>query len=316
VNDPTSALPEIPAYFSQFVSSYWDMDEGAAWLRALPALLGECAARWGLRLQEPFPNLTFNYAIPATRADGTPVVLKAGIPREEFTTEIAALQIWDGSSSVRLLESDASRGVMLLERALPGHSLSCLEDDDQATAIAADVMRALWRPAPSESPFPTLARWLKAFERLHARFDGGTGPMPEPVVARAESLSSDLLASAPVAPMLLHGDLHHDNIIAAIRLPWLVIDPKGIAGDPCFEVGAFLSNLYERIMSWPRHEWPARQARRIDILSERLGFPRDRIIAWGVVQAALSAIWGIEDGEDDSRLPDRIARADALATLL
>jgi streptomycin 6-kinase len=316
VYDPTRAPPEVPAYFSQFISSFWDEDEGAVWLRALPALLGEYAARWDLRLLEPFPNLTFNYVVPAIRAGGTPVVLKAGIPREEVSTEIAALHLWDGSSSVRLLEADAQRGVMLLERALPGQSLACLEDDDQATTIAADVMRTLWRPAPSDNPFPTLARWLQAFDRLRATFDGGTGPLPEAAVTRAESLSVELLASTPVAPMLLHGDLHHNNIVSAERLPWLVIDPKGITGDPCFEVGAFLSNPYERIMSWPRHEWPARQARRIDILTERLGFPRERIIAWSVVQAMLSAIWGIEDGEDLRLLPDRIAHVDALATLL
>jgi streptomycin 6-kinase len=307
--------PVIPAYFARFTLDYWG-EEGAEWLRDLPALLAEYCARWRLTLLPPFPVLTFNYVAPVTRADGASAVLKVGVPRDEIETEIAALRLCDGAGTVRLLEEDTPRGVMLLERALPGEPLSRLEDDDQATAIAADVMRAIWRPAPDPSPFPTVAGWLRAFERVRAMFDGATGPLPEAALTRAEALGRDLLASPPTEPMLLHGDLHHDNIVSAQRMSWLVIDPKGVTGDPCFEVGAFLTNPYERIMSWDPREWPARMARRVDILTERLGFPRERIVAWAVTQATLSAAWGVEDGEDDARCPDRIARADALAELL
>lgn len=311
----TGAGPDIPGYFAQFITGYWSED-GAAWLRDLPALLAEYCARWSLTLLAPFPGLTFNYVAPVTRADGAPAVLKAGVPRDEIETEIAALRLCDGGGMVRLLEADAPRGVMLLERALPGEPLSRMEDDDQATVIAADVMRAIWRPIPDPSPFPTVAGWLRAFERVRAMFEGGSGLLPEAALARAEALGRDLLASTPAQPMLLHGDLHHDNIVSAQRMPWLVIDPKGVTGDPCYEVGAFLSNPYERIMAWDPSEWPARMARRVDILTERLGFPRERIVAWGVTYATLSAAWGVEDGEDDARWPDRIARADALAALL
>ncbi|HEU0026231.1 MAG TPA: aminoglycoside phosphotransferase family protein [Ktedonobacterales bacterium] len=311
----TTASPDIPGYFAQFTTEYWG-EEGAAWLRDLPALLAQYCARWNLALLPPFPGLTFNFVAPVTRADGSPAVLKAGVPRDEIETEIAALRLCDGAGLVRLLEADAQRGVMLLERALPGEPLSRMEDDDQATAIAADVMRAIWRPAPDSSPFPTVAGWLRAFDRVREMFDGGSGPLPETALARGEALGRDLLTSAPGQSMLLHGDLHHENIVSAQRMPWLVIDPKGVTGDPCFEVGAFLTNPYERFMSWDPREWPARMARRVDILTERLGFPRERIVAWGVTQATLSAVWGVEDGEDNSRLPSRIARADALAALL
>ena len=311
----TTANSSIPAYFAQWVTNFWG-EEGAAWLRDLPALLADCCVRWNLALLPPFPGLSYNHVTPVTRANGSPAVLKTGVPRDEIATEIAALRRCDGAGMVRLLEADPARGVMLLERALPGEPLARMEDDDQATAIAADVMRAIWRPVPDPSPFPTVAGWLRAFERVRAMFGGGSGPLPEAALARAESLGRDLLASAPVQPMLLHGDLHHDNIVSAQRMPWLVIDPKGVTGDPCFEVGAFLSNPYERFMAWDPSEWPMRMARRVDILTERLGFPRERIVAWGVTQATLSAAWGVEDGEDDGRWPDRIARADALAALL
>jgi streptomycin 6-kinase len=98
--------------------------------------------------------------------------------------------------------------------------------------------------------------------------------------------------------MLLHGDLHHDNILSATREPWLVIDPKGIVGDPGYDLGAFLYNPWPGLLELPD---PARViARRVDQLAEGLGMERARVRAWGIAQAVLSACWSIE-GNDDWR---------------
>ncbi len=100
-----------------------------------------------------------------------------------------------------------------------------------------------------------------------------------------------MLASA-AAPVLLHGDLHHGNVLAARREPWLAIDPKGLIGEPAFETVALLHNP-ERLLSAPQ---PGRiLARRVDQLSEHLGFDRQRIRGWGIAQGVLAAYWGLED---------------------
>lgn len=300
----------IPDYFAAFVADYWG-DEGAAWLRALPALLAEYGDRWEVRPLPPFPKLTYNYVTPVLRAAGSPAVLKAGEPGDEFRSGIEFLRICDGHGAVRLLEADTERCVMLMEQAFPGTPLARLEDDDAATAIAADVMRALWRPVPATHPFPTVTRWMRAFERVRAMHDGASGPLPEVLLTRAEALARELLASAPYE-RLIHGDLHHDNIVSAQREPWLVIDPKGLVGDPGYETGPFLSNPFGRMETWPE---PARQlARRAEILAERLSYPRERILAWSFVQAVLSAAWFVEDGND--HFGPSIARAEVLVTLL
>ena len=94
-------------------------------------------------------------------------------------------------------------------------------------------------------------------------------------------------------PMLLHGDLHHDNILSAERQPWLAIDPKGIVGEPAYEVGALLRNPWSVLLDMPQ---PGRiLARRVDQLAEELGFDRARIVGWGIAQAVLSAWWCLED---------------------
>jgi streptomycin 6-kinase len=300
----------IPEDFAAFIRKFAGQ-EGDEWLAALPALVRDFCAQWGLTLAAPF-NLSYNYVAPVTRADGSPAVLKVGLPSDEFLTGIEFLRMCDGVGAVRLLEADTERYALLMERALPGAPLAQLADDDAATAIAADVMRELWRPIPAQHSFPTVARWLLAFGRVRAMYGGASGPLPEATLARAEALASDLLASAP-DERLMHGDLHHDNIVSAQREPWLIIDPKGLVGDPGYEMGPFLNNPYGRFETWPD---PARNfARRVDILAERLGYPRERIIAWAFVQAVLSAAWHVEDETGDRWAPS-IARAEVWATLL
>jgi streptomycin 6-kinase len=89
---------------------------------------------------------------------------------------------------------------------------------------------------------------------------------------------------------LLHGDLHHFNILRAQREPWLSIDPKGLVGDPCFDVCQFLRN--------PRPVSARQNARRLDLFCDVLGLDRERTQAWCLVHAVLNACWDLEDGVD------------------
>ena len=269
-------------------------ERGRQWVERLPDLVRDCAERWNLRVSAPFPNLTFNFVAPAERDDGTRAVLKIGVPNPEFSTESAALRHFDGRGSTRLLSADEGAGAMLLEHLAPGTPLFDLDDDKAATSIAAGVMRQLWRPAPADHPYPTVARWGEGLKRLRARFPDG-GPFPRPLLEQAESLFADLLASS-APPVVLHGDLHHWNILRSDRSPWLAIDPKGVVGEPAYEVGALLRNPLPRLLEG---QSPAQTtARRVAQLSEELGFDRERVRGWGLAQAVLSAWWCVEDGVD------------------
>ncbi|MGZ6387830.1 MAG: aminoglycoside phosphotransferase family protein [Ktedonobacterales bacterium] len=302
--------PDVPSDFAAFIAEYFGA-RGAAWLVELPDLLAQYAREWQLELLPPFAPLSFNYVAPVVRADGSLAVLKVGVPEEEARTGIAFLRLCDGDGAVRLLEADAEHCALLMERAFPGIPLTRLEDDDEATGIAAELMRVLWRPVPATHSFITVARRLRAFARVREMHGGGAGPLPEGMLSRAEGLAVELLASAPYE-RVLHGDLHHDNIVSAQRVPWLAIDPKGLVGDPGFETGALMNNPYGRMETWTA---PARQfARRADILAERLGYPRERILAWSFTQAILSACWEVIAGT--ARYRPWVARAEVLATLL
>lgn len=283
---------EFPATFTRRIVSTFEPD-GAAWLASLPDLIERCARRWGLAVGSPFANLSYNYVAPATRADGAPAVLKLGVPRDELSTEIDALRHYAGLGAVRLLAADEAEGALLLERLIPGDPLAPLAatDDEAATAIAADVMAALWRPASPGHRYPHVAGWFAGLAELRAYFAGGTGPFPAQLVARAEALSAELLATQ-ADPVVLHGDLHHDNILAAGDA-WLAIDPKGLLGEPAFEAAALLRNPIDMVRRHPRLD--ALLARRIAVLSGRLGLNPRRIHGWALAFAVLSAWWSYED---------------------
>ena len=134
--------------------------KGEAWLHELPALIAECEQRWQIQVQTPF-KLSYNYVAPAVRSDGTQCVLKLGVLSPDLSYEIEAMQVYAGRGICRLIDVDVERGAQLLERLLPGMLLSTLvpHQDEQATLIAAEVMRELWRPAPAQHTLPTLAQW-------------------------------------------------------------------------------------------------------------------------------------------------------------
>jgi streptomycin 6-kinase len=264
---------------------------GAEWLYRLPALLAYCEQRWSLTILPPFV-LSYNYVAPAQRRNGSQLVLKVGYPSAELMAEIEALRLYEGRGIAQLLDSDRERGVLLLERLSPGTPLSRVTDDEQATSIAAGVMRRVWRPAPPEHTFPTVARWSLGLRRLREHFSGTTGPFPAALVEQAESLFAELLASTP-EESLLHGDLHHDNILTAEREPWLAIDPKGLVGEPAYEVGALMRNQLPQPLAG---EYASRfLSRRLDQLAEELGLERARLHGWSLAQAVLSAWWSFED---------------------
>ncbi len=266
---------------------------GVEWLRELPAILEDCERRWSIAIGPPFDGLSYNYVAPAVRADGTRLVIKC-FPSREFSAEADALRIYGGVGAVAMLEYDPELGVMLLERIEPGVMLSTLEDDAQATSIAASVMRQIRHPAPEGHRFPSVEEWAQGLVELRARYNGGTGPFPAYVVDKAERLYAELLPSQGVR-VVLHGDLHHYNILSAERQPWLAIDPHGVVGEAEYEIGALIRNPVPQILFEPE---PGRiLKRRMDQLADELGFDRRRIYGWAMAQAVLSAWWTVEDSD-------------------
>ena len=310
--------PDLLPEFIQTIKNTFGED-GKRWLESLPGLLDEASRRWGLMDIQPVSNLSYNFVAlaqlrpesgvsrrwlqsqpaptsgPGEDLQSASMILKLGVPNRELTSEIAALRFYNGHGACRLLEADPEKGMLLLEHLQPGQMLSTLEDDEQATRIAGEVMSQLWRPVPENNDsFIKLKDWFDGFKRLRRRYNGGTGPLPEKLVETAEALSSDLLSENKDVT-LLHGDFHHYNVLESER-GWLAIDPKGVIGSKGYEVGPLLTNPIDRFLNEINPK--VQTEKRIAILSEMLGMERERIRSWAICHAVLSAWWSLEDGED------------------
>jgi streptomycin 6-kinase len=257
---------------------------GAAWLGSLPRLAEECAEQWSLRLGEPFGQGNVSLTMPVRLADGKQAVLKLNFPEEESAHESDALMHWRGEGAVQLLEVDRERNALLVEYADPGTSLWEVGDDEEATLVAAAVLRRLWRRPPTDGhPFRVLAaeaeRWAA---ELRSDWEALARPFEQSLVDAAAAAAQELAGSQPDL-VLCHQDLQGSNVLQARREPWLAIDPKPIVGEPAFDVASLLRD----------RRWSVRVEvirRRLDLLAAELGLERERMRGWGIVHALH---WGV-----------------------
>jgi streptomycin 6-kinase len=288
---------EVPAPLG-----WWrDRPDGASWLKSLPRLAEECAERWSLRLGEPFLEGNISLALPVTCSDGEPAVLKLNFPEEESAREADALEHWRGEGAVRLLEFDRDRNALLLERADPGTPLWDVADDEDATLIAASVLRRLWRhPPPDGHPFRLLAaeagEWTA---QIRSDWETLGRPFEESIVDSAAESAREL-AGSQAEVVVCHQDLQGSNVLRAQREPWLAIDPKPIVGEPAFDVASLI-----RDRRWAISGTVIRK--RLDLLAVDLDLDRERMRGWGLVHALH---WGI--GPDKVE-PDMVECARLLA---
>jgi streptomycin 6-kinase len=229
--------------------------------------------------------------------DGLGVVLKVAEAEGEEWRSGEILNVFAGKGLVRVLEH--TPGAVLLPRLVPGNDLSALSldgRDTEATEIIAGIIQQMSLVQPIVLPFLTVADQASGFDRFRHNCDG---LIEDEVVQKAERCYFDLCATQ-VNPRLLHGDLHHYNVLFDKALGWVAIDPQGILGEVEFEVGAALRNPYTApaLLS---NESTARS--RLEIFERRLGFDIQRAAKWAFATAVLAALWPTKPGGVDMRVP-------------
>jgi streptomycin 6-kinase len=261
-----------------------------AWLARVPRFLRELTARWDLTLGEPFTGGVIGFTITAERGSGAePAVLKLSYPDGWFADETRAIAEVGGDGMVKLLDHDDD-GAQLLERAMPGTSLLDEHDEPEGNELAAGVMQRLWRPAPAG--FVTVAeeatRWATSMPLRHAQ---QMAPFERPMMELAAETLKELVATQGEI-VLLHGDLHHGNVLAAEREPWLAIDPKPLAGEREFDITALLRDRREDILADPDPH--GRLQRRFDQLCDLFACDRRRLRDWTFAILVDYALWDFE----------------------
>lgn len=283
---------KIPTSFTDTIISIYG-EGGKSWVKELPERINRCKQYWNLTQIIPVENLSYNF-VAFARQKNREVVLKIGLPDEpEFYTEVEALKVFNGHHCVTLIDCYMQDYALLLERLQPGFMLTDFDvNDETLTILAAQLINKLPIPEPSHHPFPTVKKWTAVFERLQ-----GKHLLPSMLLEQAISLAEKLWDSTE-SLYLLHGDLHHENIILDEEQGWLAIDPKGVIGDKAFEAARFLHNPYPDFINYKQPLNITKQ--RVQIISESLKVDPQRILSWSFIDCILSASWSIEEGMDAS----------------
>ena len=256
-------------------------DKGEAWLNDLPRLTKEIAAKWHLTNLVPVDTLSYNYVLSGLKGTQS-IILKLSLDTLALDRETSALQIFDGYGGVAVL--DQTEGALLLERAIPGHSLKSHLSNDKSIQIMCDVMRTLHQaPLPKNEIFPHIHDWLMTIDK--------NWDIPEKYLRKARELKNKLLETDG-NPVLLHGDLHHDNVLANGN-DWVVIDPKGVIGDPIHEVWTFIMDLEKDTQ----------------YVADFFDFNVTVVRQWYFVRVILAACWSLEDNGDPKMFLDLAAKA-------
>lgn len=261
-----------------------------------------CARAWRVAIERTVatPSAMLVYG----RRSAQPVVLEVvKTAGDEWRAgEVAAL--FGGRGVVQVLEH--TEGAALYERLDPGEPLAALVldgRDEQATDVIAMI---LGRMSPQDPPdwCPAVERWGEAFARYAAR---GDMRLPGELVDPARRIFAELCATQR-NPALLHGHVHHYNVLSDRARGWCAIHPKGVVGELEYEIGAALRNPFDRPDLFASLDVAER---RLEQFGLALGIDVSRARGWAFAQAVLSAIRHVEQGgEVASTEPAlRLARA-------
>ena len=206
------------------------------------------AAEWSFAPTEELPGGHCSHVY----ADASRV-LKVPYQGEEMTSGYLAMVRLSGPFAPKIFAHDEATGSMLMERATPGtqlHETVC--DDDE---------------------FEVFEEVVHAFRRMDTT---GLMSMRQYYLDSKDALVDFLLDTTP-EEVALHGDLHHSNILRHGD-GWMVIDAKGLVGDPAVEGAAFVCNPMENLATRSVDAYEMR----IESVAMALGVSPFRVWAWSL----------------------------------
>lgn len=246
--------------------------------------------RWALT-PDGDPIVTPGSRLLPVRHRSGPAMLKVAQEKEERFGS-ALMVWWDGEGAARVLEHEDS--ALLMERAMGSRSLEIMArrgQDDEASRIICAVADTLHASRAKALPeLIPLERWFEALLQAGQ----SRGDVPGHACEAARELLADQRETC-----VLHGDLHHGNILDFGDKGWLAIDPKRLFGDRGFDYANIFCNPDAIILdsNAPIATAPGRLARQADIVAKAARIERLRLLKWIFAYAALSAIWSLEDNQ-------------------
>jgi streptomycin 6-kinase len=300
----------IPPDFIHNATTYFG-ETGLEWIDNLPNHISRCQRAWQLTDLRPVENLSINLIYYAQSGIYGDVVLKLQGPHAERQTELSALQLFEGSRICKLLVVDQEIAALLLERILPGSSLRALRDKNKQLEIGAELVAHLPVQLEGTHVLPTYRQWINnAIEIILPRYKPDQRLFA--LIKKTDTLFNQI--SPVTSPQfLLHGDLHHDNILRSDQHGWKIIDPHGVIALPFMESARFIQN---HIMGDNNHLRFEYLDDTVSFFAWRLAQPKQLISSALFILHVLSTCWDVEMNYPQDQVATRIDECEALLEYL
>ena len=306
---------EIPAAFARYTTER-EGESGKRWLAKLPVLVEDLVRRWDCALDGEVMHGGVGIIVPVHQpAHERAAVLKVSFPHPGNVAEPDAFVAWAGNGAVRLFERADEDFAMLLERA-GTTTLAESRTGDEVVRIAAQLNRRLATPATSDALPRLRDRVVQWEQELHQSTVEFANALPSEIVDAALATVRELGSEQP--ELMVHGDLHPRNILAADREPWLAIDPKGYVGDPAYDGGNLLKSHLFALLE--EDDLDRAVLRTVRVFAEAAELEYERVRRWAQFHAVEASFWGRRHGFRRARtgaeLDDLTRLADHLAQVL
>lgn len=297
---------QIPPYFLHKAARQFG-DAGPGWVQQLPEFLARCEAQWKLTDCVPADKLSINLVCYAHSALYGDVVLKIEGPHPERFTEMTALRLYAGRQACTCLGIDKEIAAILLERVVPGYDLRKLPNKQEQLEIGAEVIATLPVPLHETHGLPYYGDWITtAIANTHAHYRPSA--QMSALMASTDELYRQICpGDEPLC--LLHGDLHHENILCHSDGTWKVIDPQGVIGAPFLESARFIQNHVidqDNVFHWNMLDDT------VAYFTARLGESKYTIASAFFILHVLSTCWGYEMNYEEDRLARLIDECECL----
>lgn len=288
---------------------------GAAWLDRLPQVLTELAAAWELTLGRPLGGGSASYVTRAYTRPGVEVVLKVAVSSAGLADQAAVLERAYGRGYARLLAADLTRQALLLE-ALGAPLERSGRTPPHQLAVLADTLGAAWQAPPAGQEPVAKAEGLR--ELIDQAWPRLGRPCSERVLVQALGYLNDLANVPPRDLVVVHGDPHPGNALAARSRPgaetgYCFVDPDGFVGDRAYDLGVAVRDWSSRL--------DGTDARRLlegycRLVADRAGADVERVWQWGYVERVSTGLYVMSLGGSGAERLGRtfLAAAEWLAT--
>jgi len=285
--------------------------EGKEWVGKLPEILAYCQDKWQLTNIQPVENLSINLICYAQSKIFNHVVLKLQAPHSERKTELTALQLFAGRKVCQLLAFDQDVAGLLLERIMPGDDLRSLGEKAEQLEIGADLVANLPIQVNRSHGLPSYRTWItNAIENILPQYD--VDDHLTELMHTAGMVLDEIYPSGSPS-YLLHGDLHHDNILRSHQEGWKIIDPQGVIGLRFMESARFIQNhimTAEHTLDFDRLD------ETVSYFAWRLGQSESLIIRAFFILHALDTCWDLEMKIPQDQIETQIYECNSLLEYL